>query len=41
MDKEEKKNHTSPKSTVSNKDENQKAGYGGRDLPEKLKKEEK
>ncbi len=40
MAKEEKKNQTEPKSTVSNRENNQKAGYGGRNLTEEFKKEE-
>ena len=40
MHKDEKKKQTDLKPKVVNRDENQKAGYGGRDLPKDQNKEE-
>ena len=33
MEKREKKNQTDLEATITNKHDNQKAGYGGRDFP--------
>lgn len=40
MEKDKKKTQTDLDPTIVNKEDNQKAGYGGRDLPTNKQKEE-
>jgi len=40
MHKDEKKNQSDLDSKIINKEDNQKAGYGGRDIPQEQQKEE-